>query len=249
MHKRAMSNDCCGGETACCSEPKVESCGCESVGRSVETGSAAFRRTVWIVLALNAAMFVVEIVAGRLAGSLALQSDALDFAGDTATYAISLAVVGHSLAWRARAALLKGVVLGGFAVFVLASAVWRAFIVGVPAAETMGVVGLMALAVNVTAALLLLRFRDGDANVRSVWLCSRNDALGNIAVLIAAGVVAVTGTKWADLAVAAIMASLFLSTAVQITRQAKRELRMPLSSPAEPAQRREGKGIQVRPAT
>jgi cation diffusion facilitator family transporter len=229
-----MSKDCCG-ETACCSleQPKIEvqpepcredACGCEDVGRSVETGSPAFRRTVWIVLALNAGMFVVEAVAGRLAGSLALQSDALDFAGDTATYAISLAVIGHSLAWRARAAFLKGIVLGGFALFVLASALWRTFITGLPEAATMGVVAVLALAANVTAALLLMRFRDGDANVRSVWLCSRNDALGNIAVLIAAGVVAITGTKWADLAVAATMASLFLSTAVQIVLQARREL-------------------------
>ncbi len=219
-----MSNDTCCGEPACSKPVETHACGCESVGKGVETGSRAFRRTVWIVLALNAAMFLVEIVAGRLAGSLALQSDALDFAGDTATYAISLAVVGHSLTWRARAALLKGVVLGGFAVFVLPSALWRAFIIGVPEAATMVVVGVMALAVNVTAALLLLKFRDGDANVRSVWLCSRNDALGNIAVLIAAGVVAVTATRWADLAVAAIMASLFLSTATQIVRQARREL-------------------------
>lgn len=222
-----MSNACCGehapeirAESSC----ETDACGCESVGKSVETGSLAFRRTVWIVLALNAAMFAVEIVAGRLAGSLALQSDALDFAGDTATYAISLAVIGHSLAWRARAALLKGAVLGGFALFVLASALWRTFVAGVPEAATMGVVAFLALAVNVTAALMLMRFRDGDANVRSVWLCSRNDALGNIAVMLAAAVVAVTGTKWADLAVAAIMASLFLSTAVQIVRQARREL-------------------------
>lgn len=224
-----MSNTCCGGKTACCSpEPETHAaphaCGCEDVASSVETGSPAFRRTVWIVLALNAAMFVVEMIAGQMAGSLSLQSDALDFAGDTATYAISLAVIGQAVQVRARAALLKGVVLGGFAVFVLASALWRTFVAGVPEAETMGVVGAMALSVNVTAALLLLRFRDGDANVRSVWLCSRNDALGNIAVLIAAGLVAVTGTKWADLAVATIMASLFLSTATQIVRQARREM-------------------------
>ncbi len=219
-----MSNSCC--DDPGCSEPIADAptCGCEAASRGVETGSPAFRRAVWIVLALNALMFAVEIVAGRLAGSLALQSDALDFAGDTATYAISLAVVGRAVQRRAQAALLKGAVLGGFAVFVLASALWRAFVTGVPEAATMGVVGVAALAVNVTAALLLLRFRDGDANVRSVWLCSRNDAFGNIAVLVAAGVVAITGTKWADLAVAAIMASLFLSTATQIVRQAWREL-------------------------
>lgn len=241
-----MSNTCC--EKSDCHAPTpVEAseaaCGCEDVARGVETGSDALRRTVWIVLILNAAMFLIEIVAGRLSGSLSLQSDALDFAGDTATYAISLAVIGHSITIRARAALLKGAVLGGFAVFVLASALWRTFVAGVPQAETMGIVGAMALAVNVTAALLLLRFKNGDANVRSVWLCSRNDALGNIAVMLAAGIVAVTGTKWADLAVAAIMASLFLSTSVQIVRQAKRE--MTSTSLSSPAERSEGKGIQV----
>nr|WP_167083903.1 cation transporter [Rhizomicrobium palustre] len=220
-----MSNSCCGDSA--CASPKVETpqphCGCEDVASNVETGSVAFRRTVWIVLVLNAAMFLIEIIAGRLSGSLSLQSDALDFAGDTATYAISLAVIGHSMKIRARAALLKGAVLGGFAIFVLASAVWRTFVSGVPEAATMGAVGALALAVNVTAALLLLRFRNGDANVRSVWLCSRNDALGNIAVLAAAAIVSLTGTKWADLGVAALMASLFLSTSTQIVRQAWRE--------------------------
>lgn len=222
-----MSNTCC--EKTDCHAPtpvtaSEAACGCEDVARGVETGSDAFRKTVWIVLLLNAAMFLIEIVAGRLSGSLSLQSDALDFAGDTTTYAISLAVIGHSIKIRARAALLKGAVLGGFALFVLTSALWRTFVAGVPEAETMGVVGAMALAVNVTAALLLLRFKNGDANVRSVWLCSRNDALGNIAVMLAAGIVAITGTKWADLAVATIMASLFLSTSVQIVRQARREM-------------------------
>jgi cation diffusion facilitator family transporter len=231
MHKTSMSNAHIEEDTCCSSHschaaaaPKADTC-CGDVARGVETGSAAFRRTVWIVLAMNAAMFVIEIIAGQMAGSLSLQSDALDFAGDTATYAISLAVIGYSVTARARAALFKGAVLGAFALFVLASAVWRTFVTGVPVAETMGVIGALALAVNVAAALLLLRFRDGDANVRSVWLCSRNDAIGNLAVLGAAGIVAATGTKWADLGVAAIMASLFLSTSVQIVRQARQELR------------------------
>jgi Co/Zn/Cd efflux system component len=229
-----MSNKCCEkddcGGTAPHSPHHEAACGCEDVARGVETGSSAFRRTVWIVLALNAAMFLVEIVAGQLSGSLSLQSDALDFAGDTATYAISLAVIGRSLQTRAKAAFLKGIVLGGFAIFILTSAVWRTFIAGVPEAETMGLVGAMALAVNLTAALLLLRFKNGDANVRSVWLCSRNDAIGNIAVMAAAGLVAITATKWADLAVAAIMASLFLSTSAQIVSQAKREIRAGISA-------------------
>ena len=205
---------------------EVAGCGCESTARAVETGSPAFRRAVWIVLALNAGMFGLEVVQGQLAGSMALQADALDFAGDAATYGLSLFALTQGLAFRSKAALVKGVSLGLMGVYVLAASLWRTFVDGAPDALTMGWVGALALATNVTAALLLLRFRDGDANVRSVWLCSRNDAIGNVAVLCAAGVVAYTGTKWADLAVAAIMASLFLSTAWSIIRQARVELRL-----------------------
>lgn len=200
-------------------------CGCEETGRAVETGSPAFRRAVWVVLVLNASMFVVEVLAGQLAGSMALQADALDFAGDSATYGLSLFALTQSLAFRSKAALVKGVSLGLMGVYVLVAALWRTFVDGAPDAVTMGWVGALALSANVVSALLLLRFRDGDANVRSVWLCSRNDAIGNVAVLCAAGIVAYTGTKWADLAVAAIMASLFLSTAASIIRQARGELR------------------------
>ena len=200
-------------------------CGCEATARAVETGSPAFRRAVWIVLGLNAAMFALEVVQGQLAGSMALQADALDFAGDTATYGLSLFAITQSLAFRSKAALVKGVSHGLMGVYVLAAALWRTFVAGAPDAVTMGWVGVLALSANVISALLLLRFRDGDANVRSVWLCSRNDAIGNIAVLCAAGLVAATATRWADLAVAAVMASLFLSTAWQITRQARGELR------------------------
>jgi cation diffusion facilitator family transporter len=205
--------------------PAAACCGCEGAASAVETGSAAFRRAVWVVLGLNAAMFVVEALAGQIAGSMALQADALDFAGDTATYGISLFALSRSGVFRARTAQLKGLSLGLMGAYVLGASLWRTFVAGAPDAVTMGWVGVAALATNVTAALLLLRFRDGDANIRSVWLCSRNDALGNVAVLGAAGVVALTHTKWADLAVAAVMASLFLSTAWQITRQARGELR------------------------
>ena len=201
-------------------------CGCEATARAVETGSPAFRRAVWIVLGLNAGMFALEAIQGQLAGSMALQADALDFAGDTATYGLSLFAITQSLAFRSKAALVKGVSLGLMGVYVLAAALWRTFVAGTPDAVTMGWVGVLALSANVISALLLLRFRDGDANVRSVWLCSRNDAIGNVAVLCAAGIVAYTGTKWADLAVAAIMASLFLSTATSIIRQARGELRL-----------------------
>jgi cation diffusion facilitator family transporter len=200
-----------------------DSC-CEGAVQGVETGSSAFKRVVWVVLALNAAMFVVEAVLGQVAGSMSMQADALDFASDALTYGISLAVIGRSLLARSRAALFKGGMLGLVAAIVLGASLWRTFVEGVPHAATMGVTSVVALAVNLTAALLLLKFRDGDANVRSVWLCSRNDAIGNVAVLLAAGVVALTQTKWADLGVAVVMASLFLSTSVQIVRQARTEL-------------------------
>lgn len=214
-------------QAAICSTASAPSggCGCEAAARSFEGASAGFRRVLWIVVALNAAMFVIELIAGQLAGSMALQADALDFAGDTATYGITLLVLGRSDRVRANAALFKGFSLVAMALYVLAASAWRTFIVGAPEAITMGVVGAMALAVNVAAALLLLRYREGDANVRSVWLCSRNDALGNLAVLGAAGLTALTQTRWADLGVAVLMASLFLTSAVQIIRQARQELR------------------------
>jgi Co/Zn/Cd efflux system component len=169
-------------------------------------------------------MFAVEVVAGQLANSMALQADALDFAGDSATYAITLWAIGRPLRWRASAAMVKGLSLGIMGLYVIVASVWRTFVANSPEAVTMGAVGALALAVNVGAALLLLRYRDGDANVQSVWQCSRNDAIGNVAVLVAAGIVAVTGTRWADLAVAVIMAGLFLQSSILILRRARGEL-------------------------
>lgn len=183
----------------------------------------AFRRALWAVIAINAVMFVVEVVAGVAAGSMALQADALDFLGDTATYALSLFVLAKPPSWRTNAALFKGATLAVLGLWVLGSTVWRVFVAGIPEAMIMGSVGLIALAANMASVLILLRFRDGDANVRSVWLCSRNDAIGNIAVVLAATGVFTTGTAWPDLIVAAIMASLFLTSAVKITRQAMGE--------------------------
>lgn len=187
--------------------------------------SSRYKRVLWIVIGLNAAMFGVEIVAGALADSMALQADAMDFAADAATYGLTLAMIGRAATWRASAALLKGaslVLMGGY---VLGATIWRVFVTGVPEPLTMGVVGFAALAVNVASALLLYRFREGDANVRSVWLCSRNDAIGNVAVMLAALGVFGTGTAWPDLGVAALMAGLFLWSASQILRQAMGELR------------------------
>lgn len=184
-----------------------------------------YKRRLRIVIALNAAMFVVEMTAGQLSGSQALQADALDFAGDALTYGISLAVIGASLQARTNAALFKGISLLLMGLWVFGSTVYRVFFVGVPTAEIMGVVGFLALLANLASVLLLVRYKDGDANVRSVWLCSRNDAIGNVAVMIAALGVWGAASGWPDLIVAAVMATLFLSSSFQIVRQGLEERR------------------------
>jgi len=181
-------------------------------------------------------MFFVEMGAGFVAGSMALRADALDFLGDTATYAISLYVIGKPLKWRASAALIKGLSLGAFGVWVLGATVYQVFASGAPEPLTMGVIGVLALAANVVSAVLLFRFRNGDANVRSVWLCSRNDAIGNLAILLAAGGVAISGTAWPDLIVAAVMATVFLWGAVQILGRAIEEFSTAPASEPVPAE-------------
>lgn len=187
--------------------------------------SADYRRRLVAVIIINAAMFFVEMTAGYLARSQALQADALDFFGDSLTYGLSLAVIGMPLATRANVALLKGASLLAMGLWVLGSTAWKVLYTGVPEAEIMGLIGFLALAANVASVLLLIAYKDGDANVRSVWLCSRNDAIGNVAVMIAALGVWGTATGWPDLIVAAIMASLFLSSAWQIITQALEEKR------------------------
>ena len=186
--------------------------------------SGAYKRALWAVIAINGTMFLVELGTGILSGSQALKADALDFLADTATYAITLFVIGMPLIWRARAALFKGLSLGAMGLWVLGSTAYHVFVLGVPQAEVMGAVGFLALVANLTSVLLLLKYRNGDANVRSVWLCSRNDAIGNLAVILAAGGVWATSTAWPDLIVAGIMASLFIWSSVQIVRQARHEL-------------------------
>lgn len=184
-----------------------------------------YRRRLWLVIAINAIMFVVEVLAGAFADSQALRADALDFLGDAATYGLSLAVIGAPAKTRANAALLKGISLAIMALWVLGSTIYHAMILDVPKAEVMGIIGALALAANVASVLILMRYAEGDANVRSVWLCSRNDAIGNVAVMIAALAVWGTTTAWPDLIVAAIMASLFLWSSVQIVRQSRAELK------------------------
>jgi len=191
------------------------------------------RRILWIALALNAAMFAVEIGAGLAAKSVALQADALDFLGDATTYAISLAVLGRPLRWRAGAAMLKGASLGVLGVWVAAATVWNAVAQPLPDHTVMGGIGVLALVVNVAVAVMLYRMRSGDANLRSAWLCSRNDAIGNLAVLGAALGVFGTATAWPDLLVGAVMAGLALSASVTILRQARGEWRSAGMAPAE----------------
>jgi len=202
-----------------------DACGCHGNPR-FDGVDPRYKRTLWIVIAINAAMFAVEMSAGHWAGSQALQADALDFLGDTLTYGLSLAVIGTTLAVRARAAMLKGISLSLMGLWVLGSTLYHVLVLGLPRAEIMGLIGVMALAANVASVLLLLRYKDGDANVRSVWLCSRNDAIGNVAVMVAALGVLGTQTAWPDLVVAAIMSGLFLTSSVQIMRQSNAELKL-----------------------
>jgi Co/Zn/Cd efflux system component len=184
-----------------------------------------YRRILWAALGINAVMFLVEIVASFIAGSVSLRADALDFLGDAANYAVALAVVGLSLQRRAGAALLKGSVMGLFGLWVAGSTIYNAIAATIPKAELMGTIGLLALVANLTVAGLLYRYRQGDSQAMSVWLCTRNDCIVNIAVMIAGAGVWASQTPWPDIAVAAMVAALGLTSAVRIIRQALGEMR------------------------
>jgi Co/Zn/Cd efflux system component len=192
-------------------------------------GSESYRRILWAVLAINAAMFGVEVVAGLAAGSASLQADALDFLGDAGNYIISLLVVGMALRYRAMAAFAKGATMGLFGLWVIAVTAWHAWQGTVPEAFTMGAVGIAALLANAASFALLWAYREGDSNMRSAWVCTRNDVLGNLAVLLAALGVFGTGTGWPDIAVAAIMAALALQGAWIVIGHSWMELRAPHS--------------------
>lgn len=238
-----MAETCCSTESCCGSKPvqaltpeslkpvpaaecgAEDACGCHGGVPVFDGVDPRYKRVLWTVIAINAVMFLTEMIAGHLAGSQALQADALDFLGDTVTYGLSLAVIGASLRTRATAALFKGLSLSVMALWVFGSTIYQTLILGLPRAELMGGVGLLALMANLTSVLLLMRYKDGDANVRSVWLCSRNDAIGNVVVVFAALGVWGTATAWPDLAVAALMAGLFLNSSAQILRQAWVEYR------------------------
>lgn len=204
-----MADDCCA--SAC--------------GSKQTLNDPRWRRVLWIALGLNALMFVIEIVAGFMAHSRSLQADALDFLGDAANYAISLGVAGMALQWRARAALIKGITILLFGIGVLASAVWGLLHGASPDPFAMGIVGFVALLVNISVALMLYRYRAGDANMRSVWICSRNDAINNVLVIAAGLAVLWSGSGLPDLLVAFTMAALGISGGWQIVRQSVHELR------------------------
>jgi Co/Zn/Cd efflux system component len=201
----------------CCAPPPL------SLGPRQD--ARAYRRVLWAVLGINAAMFMVEVGAGVAAGSASLQADALDFLGDAANYAISLLVVGMALRYRALAALAKGASMGLFGLWVIATLIWHIAHGTLPNAFTMGVVGFTALLANAASFALLWAYRAGDANMRSAWICTRNDVVGNLAVLAAAAGVFGTGTGWPDIAVALIMAVLALQGALVVLRQSTGELR------------------------
>lgn len=194
--------------------------------------SPRYRKALWVALVLNALMFAVEIAGGLKSGSVSLLADAVDFAGDAANYGLSLAVLSMGLMWRARAAWVKGVTMGAYGVLVLAKTAWAAALGVPPEPLTMGAVALLALAVNLGVAVMLYAFRNGDANMRSVWLCSRNDAIGNVAVMLAALGVFGTGTAWPDLLVAGVMAALALTASVAVVRHARAELASPACASA-----------------
>ena len=186
--------------------------------------TAAYRRALWVVIALNVGFGIVEMIGGFLAGSQALKADALDFLGDGLITLLGVLAIGWSLLWRARSALIQGLFLGILGVGVIGNTLWRVFAQQPIEAEMMGVIAIVALVVNLTAALVLVPYRAGDANVRAVWLVSRNDAIGNAAVVVAAILVALTGTAWPDLSVAFAIAGLFLHSSWVIVRDARRDI-------------------------
>lgn len=197
--------------------------GCCGHDKNFDGLSQNYLRILKWVIAINALMFVVEMTAGLAANSQALKADALDFLADTLTYSISLWAIGKALSLRSKIAMLKGYSLVIMALWVFLSTLYQFFIFTTPNAVTMGGAAIAAFVANVVSALLLMRYKDGDANVRSVWLCSRNDAIGNLIVLLAASGVWFTQSAWSDLLVALVLASLFLSSAYQILKQAHQE--------------------------
>jgi Co/Zn/Cd efflux system component len=199
---------------------------CCQHGCHLPGNNTGYRRALWAALGVNVAMFFIEIIASVAAGSVSLQADAIDFLGDAANYTVALAVAGIALQWCAGAALLKGVVMGLFGLCVAGSTIYSAIAATVPKAELMGAIGLLAFAANLAVAALLYRYREGDSQAMSVWLCTRNDCLVNLAVIAAGAGVWTSQTQWPDIAVAAVVASLALSSAARLIRRALGEMRV-----------------------
>lgn len=200
--------------------------GCCNHNKNFDGMSDTYRRILWWIIGINASMFIIEMMAGIGGQSQALQADALDFLGDSLTYGLSLWVIGQSISIRSNAALFKGYSLVFIAFLVFAGTVYRLFVINEPNAMMMGGVAIAALFANLTSVWLLRRHKDGDANVRSVWLCSRNDAIGNVVILVAASGVWFTQQAYIDLAVAGFLAVLFLNSAWKIVKQANEEKRL-----------------------
>lgn len=194
-----------------------------------------YRRVLWIALVVNALMFGVELMGGLKADSVSLLADAVDFLGDAANYALSLFVLASAPLWRSRTALLKGLMMGSYGVFVLGKAAWSMMVGSIPEPMTMGVIGSLALMANGSIALLLFAYRNGDANMRSVWLCTRNDAIGNVAVMLAALGVFGTGNRWPDIAVAIVMGVLALTAARTVIARSRAEIHAVLQADNQPA--------------
>lgn len=197
---------------------------CSCSAPTPKTPAPGFRRALWFALWVNLAMFLVEGVASLSSGSVSLMADAIDFFGDSANYILSLTVLSMGMLWRGRAAMVKGITMAAFGAVVWARALWVLEAGTTPEPFTMGSVGLLALVANVCVAVVLFKFREGDSDMRSVWLCSRNDAISNIAVMGAALGVFGTGTAWPDLIVAAIMGTLAITAGISVMRHAKKDI-------------------------
>lgn len=207
----------------CCTPPEKPADCCD-MPEGTHGWDCRYRQVLWVILIINAAMFFVELGSGIYSGSQSLLADAIDFFGDAANYGISLYVLNKSLTMRAKASLLKGGTMGLFGLWILGSTIYKALVTGLPQAEVMGAVGFLALIANAGCAALLYKYRKGDSNRESVWICSRNDAIGNIAVILAAAGVFASGTKWPDLLVAAIISGLALHGAYKVVTKARGEL-------------------------
>ncbi|WP_010323229.1 cation transporter [Marinobacterium stanieri] len=205
---------------------------CSCSGPKNTAPSAGFRKALWFALIVNATMFIVEGIASLQSGSVSLMADAIDFFGDSANYILSLSVLSMGMLWRSRAAWVKGVTMTLFGLVVWARALWLMQTGTVPEPLTMGLVGILALVANVSVALVLYRFREGDSDMRSVWLCSRNDAIGNLAIMAAALGVFGTGSAWPDLAVAAIMGTLAVTAGISVIRHARSDMAQATASEA-----------------